>query len=138
MDTTIKKKILKNILMCPKQRTKKPGKGLLCFSKPRPGKIEKDRWLRTEWAQHQQEQRADSGSASPAPAPTCRAALPRWQRLDGQGTAPGSPGTNGLSARCPITGKRQHTLNSPYVGFTLGVPFGPLEWEVSEIHDLRQ
>lgn len=37
-----------------------------------------------------------------------------------------------------MAGKRQHALNSPYVGLTLGVPFGPLEWEVSEIHDLRQ
>lgn len=43
-----------------------------------------------------------------------------------------------LSTPLPMTGKRQHKLSSPQMGSTLGVPFGPLEWEVSEIHDLRQ
>lgn len=48
----------------------------------------------------------------------------------GQSKAPGIPG-----ARCPVAGQGQHTLNASHVGLTLGAPSGPLEWEVSEIHD---
>lgn len=79
-----------------------------------------------------------SGSASPAPALTSRAALPkRPARQAEQRLAPRARPSVGWGAAVQWL-KRRHTLHSPHVGLTLGVPFGPLEWEVSEIHDLRQ